>query len=373
MRYTSGKRRVLVLFVTFLLVLASVPGLVAGESAVAGTYVVDEGETVDGLEVVGATVVVRGTVDGDLSGAAADVRIEDTGVVTGDVNVGAASVTIAGRVDGDVNVGAATLRLLDGAVVGGNLAAGASDATLAGEVTGNVELGADTIRVDDTAVVGGDFRYDGELDRAEGASIAGTVVRDEELGGYEFSLAPSWAEGLIDGLFTVYAFVVNLVVGALLLLVLPGFSRRVSDQVVASPLKTGGVGLLTLLAVPVLLIALALTIIGIPFTIVGALLFALVAWVAAIYGRFAIGSWLVAKAGGDNRWLALVVGLLVGVVFGWVPYVDGVLEALVFLLGLGALALVLYRDFQSRRQRRTVAPDSRSEGLGDDTDDVSTA
>ncbi|WP_435320093.1 bactofilin family protein [Haloarchaeobius sp. TZWSO28] len=366
MRFTVDRKRFVVLLVTMLVVLGSMPGVVAAEQVVAGTFVVEEGETVRGLDVVGATVIVRGTVQGDLNGAAADVRIEDTGVVTGDVNVAAASIHIAGRVDGNVNAGTATLRVLEGAVIAGNLAAGAADATIAGEIQGNVELGADVIRLTDTAVVGGEFRYDAEeLVGLDQASIAGAVVRDESIGSSEFSIGV--AEEFFEGVFAVYGFLVNLVVGAILLLVLPGFSRRVSETALGEPAKSGGVGLLALLAVPVALVLVALTIIGIPLTLVGAGLFALFAWVAVIYGRFAVGTWLVAKAGGDNRWLALVVGLLVGALFNLLSWVGDIANFAVFLLGLGALALVLSEEFGRGRDREAPAVDEESTEAGDDS------
>ncbi|WP_439028189.1 bactofilin family protein [Haloarchaeobius sp. DT45] len=358
------RNRFVVLIVTLLVVLGSIPGTVAAEQAIAGTYVVEEGETVNGLEVVGATVVVRGTVQGDLNGVAADVRIEDSGVVTGDVNVAAASVTIAGRVDGNVNVGTATLRVLDGAVVGGKLAAGAADATIAGEIKGDVEMGADTIRLTDTAVVGGEFRYDAEeLVGVDQASIAGPVVRDESIGSGDFGFEV--ASDLAEGLFVLYGFIVNLVVGAILLLVLPGFSRRVADRVTSEPVKSGGVGLLALLAVPVALVLIAITIIGIPITLVGAGLFALTAWIALIYGRFAVGTWLVERAGGENRWLALVVGLLLGALFDLLSWVGDIANLAVFLLGLGALALVLSDEIGRNRDRKSPAGEESDEASDD--------
>ncbi|WP_458209401.1 hypothetical protein [Haladaptatus sp. NG-SE-30] len=49
-----------------LLVFATIPGIAAAESRAGGTIVVEEGETVKGLEAFGGTVIVRGTVDGDL-------------------------------------------------------------------------------------------------------------------------------------------------------------------------------------------------------------------------------------------------------------------------------------------------------------------
>ncbi|WP_267641544.1 bactofilin family protein [Haloarchaeobius amylolyticus] len=369
MRVISSRKRFVVLLVTLLVVLGSVPGAVGAESVVAGTFVVDEGETVRGLDVVGATVVVRGTVQGDLNGAAADVRIEDTGVVTGDVNVAAASIDIAGRVGGDVNAGTATLRVQEGAVIAGKLSAGAADATIAGEIQGDVSLGADVIRLTDTAVVGGEFRYDAdELVGVDRASIAGPVVRDESIGSSDFGV--SVAEDFAEGVFAVYGFLVNLAVGAILLLVLPGFSRRVAETAIGEPAKSGGVGLLALIAVPVALVVIALTIIGIPITLIGAGLFALVAWVAVIYGRFAVGTWLVGKAGGDNRWLALVVGLLFGALFNMLSWVGDIVNFAVFLLGLGALALVLYDRYGSGRDRAAPATEDESTVAGEDTGGV---
>lgn len=347
---------------TTVLVLGSMPGLVAAETAVTDTYVVEAGETVDGLEVVGATVVVRGTVNGDLSGLAADVTVAETGVVTGDVNVAAANVDIAGRVDGDVSAAGASVVLAETAVVGGEFRVGAADVTIAGTVAGNVVVGADTIRVAETAVVGGDLRYDGDISGAEDAAVAGSVVRDESIGGVNVGVGVDVAPWVVDGTLAVYGFIANLVLGAVLLLVLPGFSRAVADRAVTDPLRSGGVGLLAIVAVPVVLVLLALTLVGIPFAVAGAVLFGLFAWVALVYGRFALGSWLVARTGGDNRWVALTVGLLLGTLFGLLPIVGGLIDGVVSLVGLGALVLVLYAR-SNRGSREEPAP-----GAGDDVE-----
>jgi cytoskeletal protein CcmA (bactofilin family) len=350
---------------TIVLVLGSMPGVVAAETAITDSYVVEAGETVDGLEVVGATVVVRGTVDGDLSGAAADITIAETGVVTGDVNVAAANVDIAGRVDGDVSAAAASIVLAETAEVGGEFRVGASDVRLAGTVDGNVVVGADTIRVADTAVVGGDLRYDGDISGVESASVAGSVVRDESIGG--INVGVDVAPWVVDGTLAVYGFLANLLLGAALLVILPGFSRSVADRAVSDPLRSGGVGLLTVIGVPVLLVLLVLTLVGIPFAVAGAVLFGLLAWIALVYGRFALGSWLVARAGGDNRWVALTVGLLLGALFGLLPIVGGLVDGVVSLVGLGALVLVLYA-----RYGRGSGEEPASEA-GDEADGVPSA
>lgn len=329
------------------LVLAAGPGLAAADSRVGSTVTVGAGETVDGLEVAAATVVVHGTVQGNLDGVAADVRISETGVVTGDVNVAAASLAIDGAVRGDVNAGVATFVLGDGATVAGSVNVGAADATLAGQVDGDVAVGADRILVADTAVIAGELRYDGDLTQRSGAAIAGDVVRDETIGRTEFEFSP-----VPDGVGAVYGLLANLVLGAVLLVAFPGTTRKVAGVVADTPIRAGAFGFVTLVAVPVVLVALALTIVGIPLTIMGAMLFALLAWTAVVYGWFAIASWALARADVENDWAALAVGLLAAALVGFVPILGGVVTFAVFLLGLGAIALVLDGYRRDRRNAR---------------------
>jgi hypothetical protein len=67
----------------------------------------------------------------------------------------------------------------------------------------------------------------------------------------------------------VYGFLVNLAVGAILLVGFPRFSAGVTERVGTEPLRTAGVGLVTLIAVPIGLLLIAVTIIGIPLAIIG--------------------------------------------------------------------------------------------------------
>jgi len=351
----SVARRAIALVMVLTIVLAAGPGLAVAETRAGSTITVGPGETVDGLDVAAATVVVHGTVDGDLSGAAADVRIAESGVVTGDVNVAAASLTIDGDVQGSVSAGVATFRLGDTGVVGGSLDVGAADATLAGQVDGDVAVGADRILVTDSAVLAGSLRYDGDLTQRSGASVAGDVVRDDSIGQTNFEFSP-----IPDGVGAAYGLLANLALGAVLLLAFPGTTRKIASTVADQPVRAGGFGLLAFVAVPIALVALAITIVGIPLTIMGAVLFAFVAWIAVVYGWFATARWTLGRLDVQNDWAALVVGLVAAAIVGFVPIIGGVLSFVVFLVGLGALALVLdgYRRDrrQSRRGTTTDAP-----------------
>ncbi|NHN43460.1 polymer-forming cytoskeletal protein [Halorubellus sp. JP-L1] len=351
MSHTSS-RRASAFVVLLVLALAITPALAAAETRAGSTVTVGPGETVDGLEVAAATVVVHGTVNGNLDGAAANVRISDSGVVTGDVNVAAASLRIDGEVGGDVSAGVATFVLGDGARVGGAVDVGAADATFAGQVEGDVTVGADTILVADSAALGGELRYDGDLTQRSGATVAGDVVQDESIGGNQFGFSP-----VPTGAGAVYGFLANLVLGAILLIAFPGTTRAIARTVADQPVRAGAFGLLTLFAVPLVLVVFALTIVGLPVTVLGAFLFALVVWTAVVYGWYAVASWALGRVDVGNDWVALAVGLLANAILEFVPVLGPVVSFAVFLAGLGALALVLddYRRNRRNARRGTTA------------------
>lgn len=326
--------------------LAAVPGVAAAESRAGGTVVVEEGETINGdLEAFGGDIVVRGTVDGDVQAFGGNVRIE--GEVTGDVNAFAGNVWIAGTVGGNVEAAAGNVYVQPDAEIGGNLEAAAGNVVVAGTVGGNAELAGGTVTLAESATIDGDVEYavgeDGEFTN-EGATVGGTIteVEDVQAGPWEGPQVPGWV-------FGVYGFFVNLALGALLLLVLPGFSAAVADRVATDPLRSAGYGLLALVAIPILLVLVAITIIGIPLAVVGAILFGLLVWVALVYGRFAVGAWLLSLADVENRWLALVVGLLLLGLLALIPWVGGLIDFVVVLLGLGAVATLAYSGYRRRR------------------------
>ncbi|QFU82186.1 bactofilin family protein [Natronorubrum aibiense] len=341
-------RTVVVIAVIALVLAGTVPATVAAQSdaRTGGTIVVDEGETVDELEAFGGSIVVRGTVTGDVSAAGGDVVIEDGGEVGGTLEVASGSVTIAGVVDGDVDVGAGSLTVAESGTIGGDLRAGVGSATIDGTIEGDAEIGAETIRLGEGASIAGDLRYDGNLEGNTDA-VAGTIEQDSSLGISTTPTIPTFAPWV----FAAYAFAVNLLLGAVLLALFPRFSGNVAARVSTGPLRTGLVGLGVFVGVPILLIALLITVIGIPLSVIGAFVFALLLWIGAVYGWFAVAAALLSAVGIGNRWLALVVGLAVGTALSRAPFVGGLITLIVLLLGLGAIARALYGHRRSVRER----------------------
>lgn len=336
-----------------LVLLASLPAVAAAETRTGGTVVVGPDETIDGdLETVAGSVVVRGTVTGDLEAVGGDVRIAESGAVDGNVDVAGGSISIEGTVGGDVEGGGGSIRVSETGRIGGSLEAGAGSIVVEGTVDGDARLGADTITLGPSAVIGGDLTYDGRLVRENGSTVEGTVSRDGSVQvGFDAPAVPA-VPGVVFG---VYGALVTLLVGAILLFAFPRFSGEVADRVAADPVRTGGIGFLAAVGTVVALLLLVVTIVGIPLSIAGFLLFGLLAWIGSVYGRYAVGAWLLSYTDEENRWLALVVGVLAVALLAVVPLFGALVEAVVFLLGFGALVLAMRERYRNRDRGTTEA------------------
>jgi len=341
------------LAVAVLVTLAVVPAPVAAdETRSGGTVVVGPDETVDDdLTAFAGTVVVRGTVDGDLTAFAGNVFVD--GNVTGDLEAFAGNVRINGTVDGDASAVGGNVFLAQSGRVGGQLDAAAGNVVLEGAVGSDARLGGATVTVRPSAAVGGDLVYSGQLDLADGATVDGQVRQSDDLDvGITGPIVPGWVGWA-------YGLLVNLLLGAVLLLVFPRFSGAVAARAVERPLRSAGVGLALFVGVPILLVLVAITLVGIPLSVFGALVYGLAIWLGLVYGSFSVGTWLVGLADADSRWLALIAGVLVVSLADFAPVVGGLLQFLVVLLGLGALALAIWKRYQNRNR-----PAARSSAVG---------
>lgn len=336
MKELSNARHLLAVFVVGAVVLGLFSGVAAAQSSIGGTTVVESEETVSSIDGVYGTIIVEGTVTGDISGVAGNIVIREGGVVEGDLDAAAGNIRIEGTIGGDISAGAGSVHITEAGVIETDVRIGAGDVRIDGVIDGDAQIGAEAIRLGDDASIAGSLTYDGDLVGNRDA-VEGDITRDRSIGP---SVLPD-LQPLASWIFTLYAFVLNLILGALLLAVFPRFSAGVADRVAADPIKSGLVGLGILIGIPVLLIAIAITVIGIPITLIGLFLFLVLCWIALVYGRFAVGAWLLSLADIQNRWAALVVGLVFAAALSFVPFLGSFLNFFIFLLGLGALTLGL--------------------------------
>lgn len=338
----STRTRSVVFLALVVVSLAVAPATAAAQdSRTGGSVVVGEGETTGDLQAFAGNVVVLGTVDGDLEAFAGNVRI--VGTVTGNVSGAAGNVVVAGTVEGDVEVSGGNVELQEGSSIGGTFQAGAGVVTIGGSIGEDARVGGEEIVVGPTASIEGDLEYNGPLTVADGATIGGETIRNEDLG------TDQQLPAIPGAYVSAYFFLVNLLVGLLLLAVFPSFSRGLVDRTTDRPGITGLVGFGAFVGIPIALVLVAITVVGFPLSVAGFFVWVLGIWIGSIYGRYLVGAWLLEQVDRENRWLALVVGVIVVAVAVRIPIVGGLLDLAVLIWGLGALALGLVAAYRRGR------------------------
>jgi cytoskeletal protein CcmA (bactofilin family) len=330
------RRHTLALAVALLLVLAALPGLVAAEQRAGPTVVVEANETVDSLTATGGTVVVRGTVAGDVDAYAGSVVVAEGGTVEGSLRAYTGSLRVEGSVGGNAVAYAGSVTVAESGLVRGSLGAAAGEVTVAGRVRGDVTAGAALVTLAPTAEVGNDVNYDGRLEREPGASVGGRVQAADDLG-----LGPQ-APSFPPGTFLVYGVLSNLLVGAVILFLGEDFAVSVAENAVLDPGESLLWGAGALVAVPLSLVVAAVTVVGLPVAGVALLALPALGWTAAVLGRFAVGAWLTSYAGVERPAAGLAVGVVLVAILGRLPSVAGPLVRLaVLVLGVGAAVVEL--------------------------------
>ncbi|MDR7506476.1 MAG: polymer-forming cytoskeletal protein [Armatimonadota bacterium] len=356
--------------------------LVLALAAPVEAFVVQTGDVVtistslaDDLYAAGTAVSVTGTVDGDV--VAAGQRVEVIGRVTGGVLAAAREVrldgqvgravravaqtmSLTGTVGTDAVVAAATVTVTEGTRVGRDLVVAGEDIRVAGEVSRYLRAAGGTVvvagrvgkglRVDarrltimPTAVIGGDVRYsaDAEADIRPGARISGSVQRvpppprrPVRVLGLPVCQALRVWEGL--GL---------LVLGLVAAVVAPQAVRDGGRAAMHRLPANLAAGVALLVVIPVLAIALAVSIVGIPLAAILVLLLAAVAYgaqpvVAAGVGQVVLA--LLRRTRPPALPLAVLLGTVILTALYALPY-GWIVRLTVAATGAGTVGLAAWR------------------------------
>lgn len=339
---------------------------------------VPSGTTLDDtLIAVGKTVVVDGEVTGDLIAFAK--RIVVNGSIRGNVMLFAESVTVRGEVGGTGIAGGERVELENLAisgdfwgtgeaiviggntVVGGNATLMTEKAVLEGEVGRDLTALAESVEITGSvgrkvhalskhlsllgdAYVGGDVIFRGKqksLHRSDSAEVAGEVRVVSRL--EEFAPRNPYLSGKYY-LWQLSRLVSAFIAGVIILWLFPGL-RDVMIEGAIGGLKTAGTGIATLVSVPVVMLLLAFTLVGIPAAIIGLTVWLLLIYLAKIVLAALIGQLVFAGSAYEyNLPLTLFVGLLVIILAVNIPAIGGVISFICLVVGVGLIvqALVEY-------------------------------
>lgn len=235
-----------------------------------------------------------------------------------------------------------------GEVVYGDVIVFNGDAIIAGKVQGNVvALGGD-VKLKSTARITGQLTVlGGEIEREPGARIEGGIAGKGSIRPFTYNHRWYWSPTAWLGASLIANFLFflgTLALGIVVVALLPDHTEKVALFITREPWQSIGVGFLAFLLVIPSMVALAITLIGIPLIP----LFLLFVIVSFIYGYFAaclvIGKRIfeVAKSTSSSPFFEMIVGVIVVGILRFVPFIGGLLGFVVSLLGVGAVLLTKF-------------------------------
>ena len=310
------------------------------------------------LIVFGERVSIGGEVRGNLLAFARDLEL--TGKVTGSVFAVVERLEIEGDVAGTVYTLSDRMRVSPDGALARDLASIGNDVVLAGKIGRDVFFGGERLEVRgeigrnlegrwdlehvallETARVGGNvdvwISEPERLEHAPAAQIAGEV-RTHEVSRAHRHFMDAWRDPWVWALHAV-GFVAAFLMGLLVYALAPrllDFEVRTAREFFGAL----GMGFVALVATPVALVLVALTLVGVPIALLGGVAWLLALYLAEIVVASAVGRWLLPprNAGIFAFGRSLLLGLAIVVVAQHIPFVGVPVFAVVTLVGLGVLA-----------------------------------
>lgn len=298
--------------------------------------------------LTGGDVTVTGPIGRNLYVAGGDIRLE--GTVDGKVRAAGGKIRVApgARIQGRATIAGGSIEV-DGEI-GGELRAFGESIVVNGIVKGDAELAGESIRI------GPQARIDGRLNYRSGADIKVDPQAQVAQGVEEVKESDRhWARRVFHGgpMFGGVSVSLGMVLlGALLILAAPRFSREAAALVRSEPWQGAGTGFVMLIGVPFVIVVLLITIIGIPLALLmvfGYLVLLLLGYLtAAIFvGDLALGRINAAKL--ESPWwrvLFMFLALLAIAIIRQVPLLGGLAIAILFCVGIGAFTLRSWRGLR---------------------------
>lgn len=367
-----------------------------------------EGVVEGDLVAFGGTITINGTIGGDLIAAGQSVVIN--GVVEDDARIAGYALAVTGEVADDLIAAGFSLEHKSASTVGGDLLYAGYQSLLDGEVSGNAKIGGGAVRL--SGSIGGDVTIDvGGTEPGEVMppgfpfaptlptvpSIPGglTIEDSASIGGdldYTANARIDLPDGVVGGQtdFTQYvpedkqeakapsaAFLVGrwflrqfrhlitfLLIGALMMWLVPDWTRKIASTVEKEPLPSLGWGAVSIVAFSALMGLLVTA------TIMLAVIFGVVT-LGELAGRFAVLGGIITSSVGfsfsilwryvtavaisllvgqlilrlfkspaeDHRWWPMLLGVAIFVGITAVPVLGWLVKLVAVLLGLGAIWL----------------------------------
>ena len=313
------------------------------------------------------SIKIEGKIEGDFWGIAQDLEIE--GQVKGDVRVAGGEISVEGVVENDAIIFCSELMLAENSSINGDLKFGCETIDMLGEIKkgvegtgekvkiggdikGDIELTCEELIILPPAVIDGDINYKSkkEILMKEHAEVLGKIVHTFPEEKWEFKF-PTIPKIFFRILFLISAVIVGVISVALSSKHCLAIANSIKDRWWQCLLT----GFIVLVCVPVAVVLISITIVGLPLGIIVSLLYLILLYLSGIFFGLFIGEGMfkIFKLK-VSPYLSIVLGLVVLFFLTMIPYVGWLIRFLVLLFGLGAVVLTEISLYKQRRKSGKV-------------------
>jgi hypothetical protein len=314
----------------------TINGTVNGSVTAIGSTITINGTVTNSIRAAGTTVILNGKAGNDLVAMAGQVTVSSVSKIGRDLLANAGNVDVNGPVTRNIMCNA------------GSFAVGSS-------VGGNVKAEATEIKLGPSASVAGNFEYTSadEASMAAGATIKGQTRHNLPAP----SPAPSnqnVATAVGAFLSAVLAFILGLIIvlalikyaaALLVAIVIILIARKQVERIIEAlrtrPWPCLGWGALIAVLVPIGVVILCITIVGIPLAAAALAAYIIALFLGHIITAIFLGKWMLRQPARDitngNLIGAAALGLLVIYIVGLIPVISVITDLAVVLFGFGSI------------------------------------
>jgi phage baseplate assembly protein gpV len=314
---------------------------VSGDIVIAGGNIFLRGIVLDDVRAAGGTLTISGNISGDLLVAGGTVTVEPDVVIGSNVAVSGGTVNFGGTTRGNFKSASGTLAL--NGTVEKDFQFNGGDLQLNGTVAGTSVLAGQNIEVGERAALRGPVRYwteHGEIDFGNALQNGATATFDPSLRTH-FERPDAKFLGFASVMAVLWYLIAAFTVIWLAQWLFSGSFRTAAGTAATDPMRSMGYGFLYFAAVPVAIVILFVTVVGIPVGVIALLFYILLLALANIITALVGAHWIDQRKTYNWRPVQLAfvaLGLLVVLhVLGSIPFLGWIIKIAAVFIAYGAL------------------------------------
>lgn len=300
---------------------------------------IDMTSEVDGMNFVAGNTLALSSTQDHLFAAGNLIDLEN--VKTKDAFLAASTIKIKSSEIRDLYAAAETIRLESDVR---NAYLGGTKVTINSKIDGDARISAEEIVLGDNAQITGTLKYP-ETCKVDISKSA--LVNNKEA--YEVEKVDEGNE-LVDNIKAKIYACLSMILIALILLALNSklFAKiEKLDKKAGSVFKNMGIGLLVLVATPILALIAMITIVGFPLAIVSLICYGLLIYLSVIPTAYYFGKMLLKKQI-TNNYLLLALSIAVIYILRMIPVIGGLVTFISLITGLGIYLVLIKNNINAK-------------------------